>query len=51
MIIQLVVQQNFGIDDIVRKVEDVKESNYRNRFDAIKKDRQVVKEQDIERYE
>lgn len=43
--------QNFGIDDIIKKVEDVKESNYRNRFDAIKKDRQVVKDQYIERDE
>ncbi len=43
--------QSFGIDDIIKKVEDVKESDYRNRFDAIKKDRQVVKEQDIERDE
>lgn len=43
--------QNFGIDDTIKKVEDVKESNYRNRFDAIKKDRQVVKDRYIERDE
>lgn len=39
----------FSIDDITEKVGDVKESGYKNRVNAIKKDRQTELEQDIER--
>lgn len=38
----------FSISDITKKVENIKESSYRNRMDAIKKDRQAEKEQDLE---
>lgn len=39
----------FSIDDITEKVGDVKESGYKNRMNAIKKDRQTELEQDIQR--
>jgi len=39
----------FSVEDITEKVKDVKESGYKNRMNAIKKDRQVEQEKDIER--
>lgn len=42
---------HFSIGDITKKVENVRESNYKKRFDSIKRDRQVIKEQDMERDE
>lgn len=45
----LVKAQKFTVGDITAKVGDVKESGYKNRLNAIKKDRQAEIEQDIER--
>ncbi len=42
---------HFSIEDITKKVENVRESNYKKRFDSIKRDRQVIKEQDMGRDE
>lgn len=39
----------FSVEDITEKVKDVKESGYKNRMNAIKKDRQVEQKKDIER--
>ena len=39
----------FSIDDIKEKVGDVKESSYKNRMEAIKRDKQVEREQDMGR--
>lgn len=39
----------FSIDDIKEKVGDVKESGYKNRMEAIKRDRQAEREQNMER--